>query len=1400
MLRDGILRSQGDLTAIKCLCFHRKLQGIHEDLDNDSVADYTDVLFQDGKVKVDGVRQERLDNLASAIHSRLGESNMKGYEVTWMGGDIREPGAPEHQVYLKQLVRDFVEGMKRLIVLNNSQWKSIKNTNFALYREVLHHSKICSQNIRLFINRSEPLNKVKEFFNNHSHDNRPLVIQGNNGVGKSSILAHIYKAGGKLIEKPQWVAIYRQIGLTPDSSQLRTLLVGILQQLGILYNMDAPSEFECRSVNNVVRIFANTLEIISKHNASKRPLLILIDDAHKLPPKDRADTFFWLPKTCPKNVTIILTLNNSATVQLEKLHHRIGYLENFITVGEMNSREVSTRIDMVLAHNTRQITEPQKAVIKKAGTRWTHPMLVQIREFDIIKWKSSWEQMVSDLPDTVHNGIAKHLDHLQRIYGSSLVRTIAMYLTLLPSGITETELGDVCVSTSSVIKEMRYNTRITNPVIYTMTRTRTSRILDYLETMGLMQTSCFHNRTLLSWSNDLTRDIVSQLYFNVSSASELHENTQEDILNCHSHLRELFSQDTGIWLEDRILYSPLGTCAMTPQLLTGSNIRKLNLLPYLISQCDNVESEDMETFLKRKCLCDYMWLLTKLQATGFTTYMEDLRLIKGHDLEVDLVLDFVSLCGFGLQQNPLSLALQMLGTIPYMHASRYPLVAEMIEVAKAWMIDQKFPLLMPAFMCFPSPLDQCKARMWGIIDVQMITPANNMGVVKNKDGFLEIWDMASKEWVYQMGLKYDKLTANIFSTDDFVLGINTPHTLQVWEIETGFEKCNVNLLKIFGENSNISCHAYTTAFDKIAFHTSDDDFNQTFSVLDTHTGSIILKSDKFDLKDEFFPNAAAFVTIEGQCWLTFINARSEIVEDDKPSMDTIRLNIYNVTERRHRYTVTCGHAKFVQLLTKGNKYAIICWDDCSFDVYDIESGTHFSHLPSPDAGLAVQSSAITEDDYLVALASTTGDHPQRKCYHGFWFWNIEESSTSELFVADQEDDEEAPKHFIVIEELHLAILGTQKSAKVSIWDIPTSTRIYSLNAHVGGLDRIIKSPDPYRIYTCSAGEKVVKLWDLHNLVTCAKDQDSQKDIESDTFEMPSVINSRSTSSASNSSDKTPDSILKPTPCISRMKSGRSTRKSVRFAQYTEVADDLSLDDNDSFDRSDSISAVDSHGSDARRLHGERVKYGPARLPDGDMYINVYPHSAAGSTANMEISEFIGAGSESLASDDGMSSADDSNDMEAIVYGNTGQITMHSQLENMFDVTIMQYTKDSEFVITGSTKGLPTIWDVKTGFPHLHMRKQSQDDVCTPWFSLACKDKYIIGLTGNNRPVKEGWPQQYKFQVSIRYMCINSKYYMFHYVDIAAEINNYLFTYERKILSNMNTTNINVFISIFTFLH
>ena len=277
----------------------------------------------------------------------------------------------------------------------------------------------------------------------------------------------------------------------------------------------------------------------------------------------------------------------------------------------------------------------------------------------------------------------------------------------------------------------------------------------------------------------------------------------------------------------------------------------------------------------------------------------------------------------------------------------------------------------------------------------------------------------------------------------------------------------------------VFCHSadFTTA----AIHLSDEDFNQTIALVHLQSGQVLYKLSQFDVKDEFFKSSALFT--ESGDRMVFVMARSEVVSDKKSS-DFVKLKVFNVERGTVDYTIECGEKKFNKLLLK-DANAIISWKDCSFDVYDVITGKQRCHLAAPDSRLVIEHYTLTRDNYLVGLSSSPSDVSRK--YYALWFWNIEEQTSANLLSQTFESTEDIPKHFVIIEELHIAVLSSPDIANIAIWDLPNSACIFRTKAHIGTVDNVFKTKDPYQIYTCSSSEEVIKLWDIFEVIRKAKE-------------------------------------------------------------------------------------------------------------------------------------------------------------------------------------------------------------------------------------------------------------------------------------------------------------------------
>ena len=554
-------------------------------------------------------------------------------------------------------------------------------------------------------------------------------------------------------------------------------------------------------------------------------------------------------------------------------------------------------------------------------------------------------------------------------------------------------------------------------------------------------------------------------------------------------MQRLFSGDKPLTLRLKSRDSSSGgggddeyelTCPTMPYALSAKNSRKLYALPSLMTLSGS--EEEFGKQLKVTCLCNFAWLLAKLQCRSIKEVSRDLDAISEKDHEMDTLRYLLQLAAPSLADEPATLALQVLGAMPYLDDD-YPLLNQLVLDCQGWIEQQHdTAMLLPMFPFFPSALELCRSKLWGLCDVMQIDASQRLGVMRNDSGYVEVWDLENNELVHSLGVRYDKVTPNIFCNSTHVVGVNGADVV-LWEIESGMTVYSVDLEKLLNEPiTSMYLFCATSDFSIVAIHISDDDFNQAIALVRGATGEVLHKLAKFDVKDEFFKSSAIFTDDSKR--MVFVMARSVVV-DDKKSSDFVKLKVFDLETMSLLHTVECGEKKFNKLLLKDDTLAVVSWTDCSFDVYDVTKGTAHAHLAAPDSRLTIEHCALTRDDYLVGLSRSLGDVDRK--YYALWFWSLEEQTNANLLTQSFEHAADIPKHFVIIEELHLAVLAAPESGTISVWDLPNSECIHSARAHIGTVDSLFKTQDPYQLYTCSASDEVVKLWDIYEVIRKAKE-------------------------------------------------------------------------------------------------------------------------------------------------------------------------------------------------------------------------------------------------------------------------------------------------------------------------
>ncbi|HYG59663.1 MAG TPA: AAA family ATPase [Symbiobacteriaceae bacterium] len=182
---------------------------------------------------------------------------------------LRDFGELIDQLFPKTETRDFVE------------------------REAQEHTAFAHTRTRLFVGRDAQLNTLDQHVH---HTDRPVILTGESGVGKSALLA---KWAERYHERhPEAFVVMHFVGATPYSTDWRSLVRRLLGECQQRFGIQVEISDDSASLRQA---FASTLYLA----AAKGPLVIILDGLNQLEAKDQALELAWLPPELPKGLKFI---------------------------------------------------------------------------------------------------------------------------------------------------------------------------------------------------------------------------------------------------------------------------------------------------------------------------------------------------------------------------------------------------------------------------------------------------------------------------------------------------------------------------------------------------------------------------------------------------------------------------------------------------------------------------------------------------------------------------------------------------------------------------------------------------------------------------------------------------------------------------------------------------------------------------------------------------------------------------------------------------------------------------------------------------------------------------------------------------------------------------------------
>ena len=150
------------------------------------------------------------------------------YDIKWSEGGVDPSISDEHFQYIEKLCKDFYDTLIQMINKGIEE-KESSDARDGFAEEIFQHGSFCQNKCKSFHGRKEFLEASREVLVNH--ENHAVVLHGESGCGKTSIMAKIVTKVKQWLEDDSAIVVLRFIGTTPESSGIRPLLRSVCVQL-----------------------------------------------------------------------------------------------------------------------------------------------------------------------------------------------------------------------------------------------------------------------------------------------------------------------------------------------------------------------------------------------------------------------------------------------------------------------------------------------------------------------------------------------------------------------------------------------------------------------------------------------------------------------------------------------------------------------------------------------------------------------------------------------------------------------------------------------------------------------------------------------------------------------------------------------------------------------------------------------------------------------------------------------------------------------------------------------------------------------------------------------------------------------------------------------------------------